>query len=386
MPTPTSAPEAPAAVDASTPVAATPSLAPSPAAPPEIGQAAPRETRVVAGIPFALVAGPADLHLETTLSLRDARDLAEQVADDVRSVEHEFGMSFADRPRIYVFGTTASYAAGMARIFGYPTTTADWIAENSVAFFEPPLRIIGVNWEAIAERRPIAAIRHELTHLMTLRACGSRCDLVPAWLNEGQARLAEAYIPGADWRLLRVRFEAASMAMTGTLVPLRDLITQDAWNSLTSWAGYYKYQEAARAVELLREDIGGDAPIARLYERLRRGENVARAYATLTGRSFDDFVAGLEARIRAGVHDGPEMVTIPTTPEGSGASYLLYGFAPSATVDVTVTGKRETATARVVVSPFGAMFDSLAWDLPRGLYQISATDGQVTVTAAVVKR
>jgi len=32
----------------------------------------------------------------------------------------------------------------------------------------------------------------------------------------------------------------------------------------SDWAGYFKYQEAALRVELLREDIGGDAPIALL--------------------------------------------------------------------------------------------------------------------------
>jgi len=129
-----------------------------------------------------------------------------------------------------------------------------------VSFFEPSLRLIAVNWEAVRDRRPIAAIRHELTHLLTLDACAPRCDLVPAWLNEGQARLAEALVPGSDWRLVRVRYEAASMAQTGTLIPLNALVSQLAWNALTDWAGYFKYQEAARAVELLREDIGGDAP------------------------------------------------------------------------------------------------------------------------------
>src|SRR3989454_2951210 len=203
--------------------------------------------------------------------------------------------------------TTPTPTAGFVRIFGYSRATATFVAENSVSFFEPSLRLIAVNWEAVRARLPVAAIRHELTHLLTLDACSPRCDLVPAWLNEGQARLAEALVSGGEWRLLRVRYEAASMAATGTVLPLNTLVSQLAWNSLTDWAGYFKYQESARAVELLREDVGGSAPIARIYERLRRGQNLAQAYSALTGRSFDDFVAGPPPppRARGAARQGP---------------------------------------------------------------------------------
>jgi hypothetical protein len=271
----------------------------------------------------------------------------------------------------------------MARIFGYPARTADWIAENSVAFFEPPLGTIAVNWDAVGDRRPVAAFRHELTHLLTLSACEPRCDLVPAWLNEGQGRLAEAYIPGGDWRKLRVHYEAASMATTGTLFPLNALVTQGAWNGLTGWAGYYKYQQAARVVELLREDVGGDAPIARVYERIRRGESIATAYTSLTGRSFASFVAGLDARLRSGA-GGAGIVTISAAPDGPGASYLLYGFEPSSEVDVTISGETYVKTT-VEVSPYGAAFQALPHGLPRGTYLITAVDGDTTLTATVVK-
>ncbi|TME28862.1 MAG: hypothetical protein E6I66_12125, partial [Chloroflexi bacterium] len=209
-------------------------------------------TREIAGMDFALMSGAADLRIEAVLSRGDEEVVAATVAADIPAVEREFGA----HPVIYVFGSVESYADGFVRIFGYSRATATFVAENSVSFFEPSLRLIAVNWEAIRARRPVAAIRHELTHLLTLDACSPRCDLVPAWLNEGQARLAEAVVPGGEWRLLRVRYEAASMATTGTVLPLNTLVSQLAWNSLTDWAGYFKYQESARAVELLREDVG----------------------------------------------------------------------------------------------------------------------------------
>ena len=315
---------------------------------------------------FALMPGAADLRIDSALSRDDDEVVASTVTADIPAVEREFDRSFGTRPVIYVFGSIESYADGFVRIFGYPRATATFVAENSVSFFEPSLRLIAVNWEAVRARRPVAAIRHELTHLLTLDACSPRCDLVPAWLNEGQARLAEALVPGGEWRLMRVRYEAASMATTGTVLPLNALVSQLAWNALTDWAGYFKYQQAARAVELLREDIGGTAPIARIYERLRRGQNLAQAYAGLTDRSFDDFVSGLPERMRAAVPAGQGLVAVAPT------SYMVYGFPPASTITITVSGPRGSESSPMVISPFGSNFDGIAPTRIRGNYTISA--------------
>lgn len=363
----TLAPASPSAEPTPSATAARATAAPAPTPAP-----APRITRDIAGIEFAMVLGRADLRVETPLSRADEAVVAAAVAADIPAVEREFERAFIGRPVIYVFATTGSYADGFQRIFGYPAATATFVAENSVSFFEPSLRLIAVNWDAIRARRPVAAIRHELTHLLTLDACAPRCDLVPAWLNEGQARLAEALVPGGEWRLMRVRYEAASMAMTQTVIPLNTLVSQLAWNALTDWAGYFKYQESARAVELLREDIGGSAPIARTYERFRRGQNLAQAYAALTDRPFDDFVAGLADRMRAAVPSGRGLVAVAPT------SYLLYGFPPASTITITVSGPRDTESSPMVISPFGSNFEEIAPTRPRGGYTISAqADGAV---------
>src|SRR5205823_6206869 len=158
------------------------------------------------------------------------------------------------------------------------------------------------------DRRPVAAIRHELTHLLTLDACSPRCDLVPAWLNEGQARLAEALVPGGDWRLERVSYEAASMAATGTLIPLNTLVSQLSWNALTDWAGYFKYQESARAVDLLREDVGDTAPIARVCERLRHAPGVATRSAPRQRVVFSRSSSGRTARAIRATCDSPDLI------------------------------------------------------------------------------
>src|SRR2546428_1545855 len=256
------------------------------------------DIRSVGGQDFVFIGDPADLFIDRGIGDRDVGEIWQQVADDVRAVEREFARRYFNRPRIYVFGSAFAYATGFNRIFGYPKATADFVADNSVSFFEPANGLIAVNWEAVRDRRPVAAMRHELTHLLTLDACAPRCDLVPAWFNEGQARLAEAMIPGADWRMVRVRYEAASMASTGTLLPLSQLTPQSSWNAIVSWGGYYKYQQAARTTELLRQDVGGETPIARVYARISRGEKIGQAYANLTGKSWDSFVLALPERIR----------------------------------------------------------------------------------------
>jgi len=346
--------------------------APTPEPPPLL-------TREIAGMDFAMMYGAADMRIDAALSRDDDEVVATTVAADIPAVEREFERSFAARPVIYIFGDIESYTEGFVRIFGYSPATATFVAENSVSFFEPSLRLIAVNWDAIRARRPIAAIRHELTHLLTLEACSPRCDLVPAWLNEGQARLAEALVPGSEWRLLRVRYEAASMAVTGTVLPLNTLVSQPAWNALTDWAGYFKYQQSARAVELLREDIGGTAPIARIYERLRRGQNLAQTYAALTGRSFDDFVAGLPDRMRAAVPEAQGLVVVAPT------SYLVYGFPPASTITITVSGPRSSESSPMVISPFGSNFDSIAPTRTRGGYTISAQTESGVFTVKIRK-
>lgn len=323
----------------------------------------------------------ANVFVENSIEGADLHTLFDQVVDDLAAVQREFAWTLRGQPSVNVFASMASYTTGLVHELGYSEATAAFVAENSVAFFEPDLRVILVNWEAVRERRPIAAIRHELTHFVTLEACEPRCDLVPAWLNEGQARLAEAAMAGGEWRLARVRYEAASMVATDTLMPLSSLVSQRQWNNITSWAGYYKYQEAARATELLRADIGGAQPIARLYEQIRRGQDVARAYASLTGRTFDSFVDGLAGRFTEGVPTVPAIVTTAGPQAGHGVGYLLYNFSSEEKLTVRVVGRRLLETEEITVSPQGAHFAEIVDRYPSGLYVVVVTSGDTVIAS-----
>ena len=360
------------------------SPAPMPAAASE--SASPTPTRATASpetvLPFCGGAAATDavvrlcpdgvvLGIDAGISREDMAAIVTQVGADVAWVQNEFHWTLRRAVPVDVYADRDRYAAGLASVFGYSAATADFVADNSVAFFEPSLVRIAVSWDAIRDRRPIAAIRHELTHVVTLEACAPRCDLVPAWLNEGEARLAEALVPGADWRMLRVRYEAASMAATGTLLPLDRLATQGQWNALTDWEGYYKYQQAARAVELMRADIGGDA-IARLYARIRAGDDVATAYARLAGRPFASFVTELPERMLADA-PAPGMVTIWPGPDGHGSAILLYGLPPGARATLQWPGRSGDVAEDLLVSPQGASFLSLDASYPPGTYTVRVT-------------
>ncbi|HKY50395.1 MAG TPA: hypothetical protein VJP45_03985 [Candidatus Limnocylindria bacterium] len=375
-PSPSVVPTAQSTAERSTPVPRPTPFVPCPSPPASVGE--------ITVVPLCVVG--ANVLIENALTHDDLHALYEQVTADLDAVQREFDRTLRQPPSIYVFATTASYRIGLMHLLAYSEATAAFVADNSVAFFEPDTRAILVNWGAVRERRPVAAIRHELTHAATLEACAPRCDLVPAWLNEGQARLAEATIAGGEWRLVRVRYEAASMAATNTLMPLARLVTQGQWNSITSWAGYYKYQQAARATELLREDIGGAQPIARLYERLRRGEDVARAYAALTGRSFDAFVRGLASRFAAGIPAGPAVVLTAAPQADDGRGYLLYGFGSEEKVQLRVVGRRTDEREEVGVSPQGAHFGELPGRYPAGEYTLTVTSGDTVVASITFEK
>lgn len=381
-PAATSTPSATAATAESAPsvAQATPQASAPPTTTPSMPCPSPQ--KLVGNVPLAPLCVPgASVFTETGIGASDLRDLFDQVVADLAAVQHEFGWTLRRQPTIDVFAATSSYTTGLVHELGYSGATAAFVSLNSVAFFEPDLRMILVNWEAVRERRPISAIRHELTHFVTREVCEPHCESVPAWLNEGQARLAEATIPGGEWRLTRVRYEAASMVATNSLIPLSTLVSTGQWNSVTSWGGYYKYQEAARATELLREDIGGAQPMARLYERLRTGEDVAHAYATLTGRTFDSFVNGLAARFAAGVPRGPAIVMTAGPQAGHGLGYLLYGFAPEEQIALRVVGRRTEEIEEITVSPQGAHFAEIVDRYPPGTYVIAVTKAATVVAS-----
>jgi hypothetical protein len=122
--------------------------------------------------------------------------------------------------------------------------------------------------------------------------------------------------------------------------------------------------------------------MARLYERLRRGEDVARAYASLTGRTFDSFVSGLPSRFADVVPAGPAVVMTLGPQADHGLGYLLYGFGPEEKLTLRIVGRRSEETEDVTVSPQGAYFSEIVDRDPPGTYVIAVLSGETVVARA----
>ena len=81
-------------------------------------------------------------------------------------------------------------------------------------------------------------------------------ELVPAWLNEGSARLEEFTIPGAQWWRAVNQHRAVSMAINGRQLSTDELTSQGAWNTREGGLSQYQYAEASQIVQLLRNEMG----------------------------------------------------------------------------------------------------------------------------------
>ena len=129
---------------------------------------------------------------------------------------------------------------------------------------------------------------------------------LPAWLNEGLAKLHEYEIglggerPDAiQWRLFRRADEAKATALSSNLIPLLSLEDQGRWNSQTDEDRIsLQYSEAYMPVRFLSETFGDEAPVA-VVEDIGRGFSLGSAIANILGLPYSQFeqqfVAWLES-------------------------------------------------------------------------------------------
>lgn len=130
-------------------------------------------------------------------------------------------------------------------------------------------------------------IPHELMHVMLYRRVGAGYKMIPAWLLEGMATLAEMY-PNAEYD--RVLSEAVS---SNNIIPLKDLCS-----SFPADAGqaFLAYTEARSFTEFLHKMYGSDGlmDLATVYAD---GVDCERG----TERAFGVSLSGLESQWRSSV-------------------------------------------------------------------------------------
>jgi hypothetical protein len=231
--------------------------------------------------------------------------------------------------------------------------------------------------------RPVRTARHELTHQLIAQLAGPN-TAVPAWLNEGSARLQEMTVAATGWWANLNAGTARSAAAASELIPLADLESQAAWNARAEPFAQFEYYEASEAVRLLRQDVGVAGTVLML-DLMRQGASFDAAFATVAGRSAASFETAFPSRLVATTATYPAVLLAGDTPEGAGLSFTAYGFAPSSSLTVTVrTPGYVPATIPAVADTFGAYPNRVTvangWPAS-GTYTVTVTDGTRTASA-----
>lgn len=340
-------------------------------------------TATVGGISFRVdLSGPADVYTEVAITTTAAAAITAQSSLDVAAIQTDYGRSFARRPTVYVLATTASYTTAMRSIFGYDAATAQQAGAGSQGIFVEHLIATAANWEKLAPQKPLSTIRHELTHLMEFQI--SRGADIPAWFNEGNARLEDLTVPGSQYKVILNKYGAASMASLGALIPLTELVSQATWNARPSPIGSYQYYEASQAVQLIRNDVGATGVI-RILDLMGQGQSFEAAYTSTSAQPFANFLSTYAARIRGIAPTYPAITTAGDSIVGPGLSFMLYGFTANAQVTINVSGAASATPQTVAVSSIGTYNSYLDDRWPAGSYTFSATWSGGTVSVTAVK-
>jgi hypothetical protein len=357
----------------------------------------------VGGLSFLVrTTGAADVYAETSITRFDAAAINVQVNADVLRVQQTYARSFAGRPQVYVLATDASYRTAQTAILGIdpifvsaPSSPSEF--ESAGVYYQSK---VAIDWARSNDAKPFTVARHELTHMIIDQTVGGD-SLVPAWLNEGSARLEEFTIAGAEWWQVVNRSRAMSMAVNSRLFTTQELTSQRAWNAREGLAATYQYAEAQQIVQLLRDEVGISG-IVEILRRLGAGETFEEAYQALPRRGTSDFSASVAARIRAQA-TSPVLPPRPyPTPPGidfaadsaagpgaEGPTFVLWGFAPSSSVTLSIRGAATGFTngsRSQVVDEYGTYWNRLGTSWPADTYTFTVTTNTgLTIVKSITK-
>ena len=348
-------------------------------------------TQTIGGLTFVTqTTGAADIFIETTIPSGSRATIATQVTVDVAQVQIDFGRNFVQRPAIYVYTTTNDFVMGLQTIQGEPMLIATSIGQVAagVYVFQGTQQSIGIDWQKSSSQLPLTPPRHELTHWMIQQIAGAAN--VPAWLNEGSARLEEFTVPGTEWMRALNKYTAVSMSTNHTLLSLADMTDQTEWNLRPNPLGTEQYYEAQQAVQLLRDDVKLSGEI-QILAFMSQGQTFETAYAAVAGRTFDTFASSFNARMAA-VAPPAGIVTAPDSIAGAGGgnapTFVAYGFAPSSTIDLAIRGQSLgfiNTTPTKTVNVAGVYSSYLGTDWPADTYTFTVTQGALTFTTTFAK-
>lgn len=331
----------------------------------------------------------ADLYLEDGISPSDAQLISRTVDSDVVDVQRTYGRRFSTRALVYVFASTTTYKSGLRAIN---------IDEPRPASFEGVAVALGdrgvvIAWEKVSTEKPITSFRHELTHIMIRQlAKPTRTKTVPAWLNEGSARLEEFTIPGTDWARTWHRYAAASRIAAGDYFALSALRSVADWGVRTGGTAAGAYLDAAAAVQLLRDDIGIAGVIA-IFDRMGQGQSFEDAFLEIVGTTVDTFEDSAPSRLERLSAPYPNVVSCACDPGSGDLSFAFYGLAPNTQVALEIVGQTtgvKNTNKTITVDTHGLWRSDLGTEWPADTYTITVTGprppGSTAPTASATVR
>jgi len=341
------------------------------------------------------------VYAETTITRFDAATINVQVNSDVLRIQQDYARSFASRPQVYVMATDASYGEAQRSILGIAprfvsAPTEEDRFDTAGVYYQGK---VAIDWARSNDSKPFTVARHELTHMIIDQIVGDY--VVPAWLNEGSARLEEFTIAEAEWWRLVNRYRALSMAVNSRLFTVEELTSQLVWNSRANPAADYQYAEAQAVVQLLRDELG-DAGVLEILRLMAGGATFEEAYQAMPRRGTSDFAGTVATRLRAQATSPllpprpyptpPGIEFAPDSPEGPGANgttYVLWGFAPNSSITLSIRGAATGFTNSVpsrVVDELGMYWNRLGTSWPADTYTFTVTtNAGVTIVKSVTK-
>ncbi|HZP96514.1 MAG TPA: hypothetical protein VFC31_09295 [Candidatus Limnocylindria bacterium] len=309
----------------------------------------------------------ADVRVETTVPGSDAAALTADVDRSVERVEALFRHAFDPRPRVLLFGTSASFATATRELFGYSAENSAYVASTYGGIFDRGTMTIALNWSSAGSSRMSAAIEHELSHLMIREVTGNA--EIPAWLDEGIATAIEQdAAANAPWTQDDV-LAGRAVAQTG-LVSLAELESVSDFHSAYARIGRPLYGYVAEAVRGLEARIGWDG-VLDLLRAANAGAHIDAAYYARAGESL----AAVEARLG---RRGPE-IAVSSFDDSGNVRWTLLSGTPGADMMVRIDGGpgyRVTFTVRTdALGMYRGSFGSTA---APGLYTVRAAGAEAT--------
>jgi hypothetical protein len=329
----------------------------------------------------------ADVYTETTITKSSASSLVAVIDGDITRIEADFGRTFTGRPVLFAFGSSASATGGNVTIAHVDPAEAMFLALNEGGFYATASGSIFLNWWDVGSSTPITVARHELTHKLLHQIAGSDAR-IPAWFNEGNARLEEFTVTGSAWWANLNHFTTASAGALSpsSLIPLTDLVSLRTWQARLAPQDWFQYYEAAEAARFVRQDVGVAGTVV-ILDLMRQGQTFDAAFQAVTGKTSDVFASSFPARLAATVAAYPGVSLTNDTKAGAGVGLTAYGFAPAASLSISITTNGYAQPVFMgATDAFGTYWNyvTVAKGWPLGAYTITVSDGVRTVTATTV--